>query len=350
MERLKLHMGRKVKESSKLKIGSVYTTKYYGSIEVIQDDGCKEVTVKFLDTGYIREGVNRSNVIRGQVKDPSVSARFNDHKKLSGERSENSYLVFKGKVTEREHKYFCRLCNNENITVKKYTESNIPISCGCIGRLQPQGKDLTGLELEGIQVIGYSCNGKWRVVFSCGHSYDVATNNIKGRASSECKECSSKRPTTLDHGHAKRSGYSPEYTSWLGMRRRCDDEKNNRYKFYKGKGIDYPEEWKDFNIFLKDMGKKPSAEYSIERLDVNKSYSVENCVWADKKTQANNKTSNIRITNKVTEEVMSLKHWCDLENIDYKKAHYRFRYKGECVTEILGDNYEITLDSHTHPL
>lgn len=36
------------------------------------------------------------------------------------------------------------------------------------------------------------------------------------------------------------------------------------------------------------MGRKPSPEYSIERLDVNGNYTPENCVWADGFTQARN--------------------------------------------------------------
>lgn len=334
-------MGRKIKESSKLEVGRLYPTKYYGDIEVLQDKGCKDVTVKFLITGYIREKVNRSNITRGNVKDPSVKAKYNDHKKVLGENTENSYLVYQGKIKERSHKYTCKLCNGENITVKKYAESNIPISCGCIGKLKPKGKDLTGLVVEGIQVVGYVSNGKWRVIFSCGHSYDIMTSSITGRASSECKDCTSKIPKTLDHGHAKRSGYSSEYTSWLGMKRRCDYDKSNRYEFYKGKGISYPEEWKDFNTFLKDMGQKPSKEYSIERLDVDKNYSADNCIWASNKTQANNKTSNILIINKTSGIIMSLKHWCDEEGINYKNAHYRFKYKGEDVSSILGSNFEL---------
>lgn len=334
-------MGRKVKESTKLDIGSCYSTKYYGFVEVVQDKGCRNVTVKFLDTGYIRDGVNRDNILRGNVKDPSVKARYNDHKQFSGENTQNSYLVYMGKIKEREHKYFCKLCNKENLTVKKYSESNIPISCGCIGKLKPKVKDLTGLVIEGIQVIGYVADGKWRVRFSCGHSYDLLTATITGRSSSECKHCTVKSPTTLDHGHAKRSGYSPEYTSWLGMRRRCEDDGHNRYEFYKGKGITYPEEWKDFNVFLEDMGYKPDKSYSIERLDRDAPYSKSNCVWASSKTQANNKSNNILIIREGEPLPMSLKHWCDLEGINYKNAHYRYKQKGESIEDILGVNYSL---------
>lgn len=44
------------------------------------------------------------------------------------------------------------------------------------------------------------------------------------------------------------------------------------------------------------MGKKPDKSYSIERLDVNRGYEPENCVWATKETQSRNKTSSVKLT------------------------------------------------------
>lgn len=260
-----------------------------------------------------------------------------------GINKENSYLTYISKIRDREHKYLCKLCGNTNITVKKYSESNIPLSCGCISKLKPSGKDFTGQSVFGILVYGYISESYWKVKYSCGHWGNLKTGALKnkGRKTSKCKTCNSKIPTTLDHGHAKRSGYSTEYTSWLNMRRRCEDDGHNRYEFYKGKGITYPEEWRDFNVFLKDMGHKPDTSYSIERLDRDAPYSKSNCVWASSKTQANNKSNNILIIKEGEHLPMSLKHWCDLESINYKNAHYRYKQKGESVEDILGVNYSL---------
>lgn len=267
-----------------------------------------------------------------------------------GRRSLDSYLEFKGIIGERECEYYCKLCDKCNTVVKKYSESNIPKSCGCIAKLQPI-KDVVGTLIEGNLMFGYIGNNLWRVKHSCGHFSDLSITQVKYKKTSLCKKCSQKIPYTVDHGHAKRSGYSPEYNTWLNIKRRCYDENNNRYKYYGGKGISVCDRWLDsFQCFIEDMGLKPDKNYSIERLEVGGDYTPSNCIWVTDKHQANNKTNTILITNTSTEESMSLRHWCELEGLDYKKAHYRFRYKGESVTEILGDNYKLTLDSRNPSL
>ena len=49
-----------------------------------------------------------------------------------------------------------------------------------------------------------------------------------------------------------------------------------------------------FSRFLKDMGEKPKG-CSIERKNNNAGYCPENCIWASKKDQANNRRGNILI-------------------------------------------------------
>ena len=87
---------------------------------------------------------------------------------------------------------------------------------------------------------------------------------------------------------------SSTYNSWHNMIARCTNPNASNYHNYGGRGITVCSEWMDFSRFLKDMGEKPKG-YSIERKNNNLGYCPENCIWASKKEQANNRRGNILI-------------------------------------------------------
>lgn len=99
--------------------------------------------------------------------------------------------------------------------------------------------------------------------------------------------------------HGRSGGKDITYSSWSSMKTRCLSKTNHKYKKYGGVGITICQQWKDsFEIFLKDVGERPSKQYSLDRFPNNKgNYEPNNVRWATQKQQQNNRTNNINKIN-----------------------------------------------------
>jgi len=232
----------------------------------------------------------------------------------------------------------CTLCGNFIKTRITRVTNKEQLSCGCIASLKPAKEDVTGKMINGVTFIGYAEKSKWKVRYKCGHEGLSSIFSIKSCATGLCFYCYSKLPTTTSHGHAERCNHSGTYNSWLSMKRRCNDENNNRYEYYGNKGISYDTRWDDFKNFLEDMGERP-ANCSLERLNINKGYCKDNCTWVDAITQANNKSSNVYFKLKDG----TIKTMAELSrqfNMDYKHVWYELKVNNKNPTDVFGTHVE----------
>ncbi len=104
------------------------------------------------------------------------------------------------------------------------------------------------------------------------------------------------RGTRSSHGHSGSVVKKPSktYTVWLGMTERCFNKNNTVYRYYGGRGITVCTRWLGsggFEHFLEDMGLRPEG-LSLDRINNNGNYEPDNCRWATKEQQIDNRRPN----------------------------------------------------------
>ena len=127
------------------------------------------------------------------------------------------------------------------------------------------------------------------------------------------------------HGYKTAGKYSSEYSIWSNIRARCNNPNNPNFERYGARGISVCDRWMvDFLNFLEDMGRRPSLNHSIERVDNDGNYTPDNCKWATRKEQARNRRSSRFIT--FADKTQTLAAWAEEIGIPMNTLHLRLKY------------------------
>lgn len=178
-------------------------------------------------------------------------------------------------------------------------------------------------------------NYSWfECVCECGSICERKGTDLKSGKINSCgclrREISRNKATYHGYSHTKL------YQVWQAFRARCNNPSDPAYHNYGGRGIGYAPEWDDYMAFHKwayENGYKQDVGLTLERIDVNKGYTPENCCWADRKRQSNNKRNNLFFTiNNVTH---TLAEWCELYEVPYGRVEVRVQKLGWDIEEAL---------------
>jgi hypothetical protein len=82
---------------------------------------------------------------------------------------------------------------------------------------------------------------------------------------------------------------TPEYRAWQAMKARCLNPQSRDYGYYGGRGITVYPAWLDFNVFLSDVGRRPTPAHTLDRIDGDGGYEPGNVRWATRQVQARNR-------------------------------------------------------------
>ena len=161
------------------------------------------------------------------------------------------------------------------------------------------GKTFGQLQVESVSHFrGENKNRRvfWNCKCNCGKTKAVRSDWLTTGAVISCGCVRKERSAQATKAACTKHGMvgTPTYRSWSQMKVRCTDPSNHKFPDYGGRGIQVCERWKDFALFLEDMGVRPDGT-SIDRIDVNGNYEPGNCRWADAKTQRNNRRDSLEV-------------------------------------------------------
>jgi hypothetical protein len=182
----------------------------------------------------------------------------------------------------------------------------------------------------------------WDCKCICGKEVTIIGKSLRGGATKSCGCLHDEvRRSNKKHGF---SDTRLENTRG-DMLKRCYAPKNKSYPNYGGRGITVCDEWRDDPKSFYDWANSNGYEDTlfIERIDNDGNYCPENCRWATREEQANNKRNSKWLT--YNGETKTQAQWAHTLDIDPRVLHDRLTRGGwdleRAVTTYLNGSVEL---------
>lgn len=197
--------------------------------------------------------------------------------------------------------------------------------------------DLTGQKFGKLTVIERAQYKSGRTAFKCvcecGNTKVIQSALLIAGKTRSCGCLAANNTNQTTHGKS----HTKLYGVWCSMKSRCNNPNVEHYKNYGGRGIKVCKEWgNDFQSFYDwaySNGYKDGL--TIDRIDVNKGYSPDNCRWSTMKEQCNNRVSNRYFTH--NGKTQTLAQWAEETGIRYGTLRFRIMELHYSFSKAIGE-------------
>lgn len=178
---------------------------------------------------------------------------------------------------------------------------------------------LTVLPLYEVMRTGKKPVTYWDCKCECGNIVSVPVSALRTGATVSCGCYHRARMKQLNKTHGMHK--TKPYNSWDAMVQRCTNPATKHYYSYGGRGIAICEKWEKFEGFWEDMAGTYAEGLTLDRIDPNKGYCKDNCRWATRKQQADNRRDTVMITHEGVTK--SRTQWAEETGIHCTTIAYR---------------------------